>query len=77
MLNIPTEIAEQILERETAISTMAGNLADWFGGERSLPEEHTGAMVLEPKYVESLLDGINQKYLEIVALTNGWEMPNG
>jgi len=76
MRKVSDEVAVDIVSRELDIEMMASNLADWFGTGRSLPSEHTGAMVLEAKYVESLLAGINQKYLEIVALTNDWEMPN-
>lgn len=76
MREISDAVAVQILDRELDIEMMATNLAEWFGASRSLPKQHTGAMVLETKYVESLLAGINQKYLEIVALTNDWELPN-
>ncbi len=76
MRKMDDNVALQITERELDIEMMASNLAEWFGSGRSLPSGHTGAMVLEPKYVETLLTGINQKYLEIVALTNDWELPN-
>jgi hypothetical protein len=76
MHEINDVVASQIIERELDIEMMATNLADWFGASRSLPKQHTGAMVLETKYVETLLAGINQKYLEIVALTNDWELPD-
>lgn len=76
MLNMSDEVALEILDREIDIERMASNLAEWFGSGRLLPDGHTGAMVLEPKYVETMLAGINQKYLEIVALTNDWELPN-
>jgi hypothetical protein len=76
MREMSDDVALQIVERELDIERMASNLAEWFGTGRSLPAGHTGAMVLEPKYVETLLAGINQKYLEIVALTNDWELPN-
>ena len=76
MRKLSNAVELEILDREIDIEMMASNLAEWFGTGRSLPEAHTGAMVLEAKYVESLLAGIQQKYQEIVALTNDWELPN-
>jgi len=76
MRNLSDKVAVEIVDRELDIEMMASNLAEWFGTGRSLPEGHTGAMVLEAKYVESLLADIQKKYLEIVALTNDWELPN-
>jgi len=64
----------EIIVRQNNIEMLATNLADWFGGDRKLPEGHTGAIVLEHKYVESILREIDRNFQDIIALTNDWEI---
>ena len=65
----------QIVKRELAIEMLATNLADWFK-DRELPNGHTGVMILETKYVENIIAGINRNFNDIIALTNDWEIFN-
>lgn len=67
---------DKIMQRELAIEQLANSLADWFGKDRHLPKEHTGVMILETKYVESIINEINRNFTDIIALTNDWELPN-
>ena len=64
----------EIIVRQNNIEMLAINLADWFGKDRELPKAHTGAIVLEHKYVENILKEIDRNFQEIIALTNDWEI---
>jgi hypothetical protein len=76
MNTIADKNLEQIINKQYAIEQLAKNLADWFGRERQLPLEHTGVMIVETRYVETIISEINRNFTDIIALTNDWELPN-
>lgn len=63
------EIQKSLIIAENDLAVQAQNLADWFGKNREIPENHTGKCVLEKMYVSTLVKNISEAFDRIEILT--------
>jgi hypothetical protein len=65
---IANSVKTDIVFAEARIADYAGNLAKWFGKDRTLTEIANPAMPFESQYVKSMLDKMNGEYRNLLQL---------